>query len=706
MSGAITEEHRRRAERIATIEAQLADEQDQKRRFDLQLQLEVLRSGYHEESQLRRITGQAITAESAESQKQLLDQQIEAVDARLKLVADGADAELRTVKWLNDEIKRLRELQEQQSADPATFSRYEREIKAREAELARITGEQAKKKRDKAGEDLQKMLEDYNRFQEELSIDRLSADEKEIAQLDQKHAEELAKVREQQAKLIAARQLSPIDANTDIGVLQDNQAAQRAALIEKQGAERVAAIREADAEITARLREGRVAHLQEQLAYYDEEIQLAQQRGQDTITLERTRLDILLKLSTTHAHNLILEEAGKWDQLIEEAKKRLAEYDAALQGMGEDPAASAERQLIADRIIALELAKSQAIEDINNARRQRERNERTKETMAERMEYARRIQNVALWADAVAGAVGGMVAIKDANIQMAESMADADGVRTDAEIANINRMKEERRRAALFHIQVQAAAAVASAVSSVMASPIPFPGNLLAAAPAIGTVLGLIAQAKALLAQTGDSQGSANGQTQQAVNPYPVGRRGGRIGRGRFVPAGADGGVLQGPSHENDGLAVINPRTGQQVAEFEGGEAYMLFSKAFTQANQDQLGMLMEASRRGMRLNLGGAPLARPNFDRVSQALSPSFGLGGFFPAGGRSSGPALSMDQTNALLQLIAAKLSPLDDIAQSTGSFPSKLEAQVRLGPRYDRELERWERLKQANSARRSRS
>lgn len=61
------------------------------------------------------------------------------------------------------------------------------------------------------------------------------------------------------------------------------------------------------------------------------------------------------------------------------------------------------------------------------------------------------------------------------------------------------------------------------------------------------------------------------------------------------------GGILRGAAHSSGGIAAIDTATGKKVAEFEGGEAYLLLSKETTQNNADVIAALLESS-----LNEGG----------------------------------------------------------------------------------------------------
>ncbi len=64
--------------------------------------------------------------------------------------------------------------------------------------------------------------------------------------------------------------------------------------------------------------------------------------------------------------------------------------------------------------------------------------------------------------------------------------------------------------------------------------------------------------------------------------------------KNRPVPEFAKGGYLQGPSHAQDGIHMINSQTGAKVGEAEGGE--VILSKRTVKENPDKVGALLHAS--------------------------------------------------------------------------------------------------------------
>ncbi|HRH71417.1 MAG TPA: phage tail tape measure protein, partial [Flavobacteriales bacterium] len=322
----------------------------------------------------------------------------------LKVTADEVVA---TVATYNAKIKALQEEQENASTDKE-YNRIAAEIKRMEALRDRITGgsDKAKAKQEKTAEDLDKLLEEYRSFEGELSRDRLSDDAKELADLDAKHREELEKVKEQQAKLIAAKKLSPIDAQTDIELLGDNQAKERIDLLARQGDARQKVLADQNKKLQEILGDGHNEALQADVAFYDAEIRLAEEQGLDVTALLAKKRDAELALYAANADALIAQETEKYADLITLAKEKLAEYDRALEEQeeaGVDPTAEqlAERQRLSTGILQLESAEAKAIANIRRKLRQEEKAARRGETLEMRQEYVRRLQNFSMVADAV-----------------------------------------------------------------------------------------------------------------------------------------------------------------------------------------------------------------------------------------------------------------------------------------------------------------
>jgi TP901 family phage tail tape measure protein len=81
----------------------------------------------------------------------------------------------------------------------------------------------------------------------------------------------------------------------------------------------------------------------------------------------------------------------------------------------------------------------------------------------------------------------------------------------------------------------------------------------------------------------------------------------------------AKGGILRGPSHAQGGIAAIDTRTGQKVAEMEGDEPYMILSRDTYRNNKGIIDALLDSS-----LNQGGAPILRDGGAFVPNASASS----------------------------------------------------------------------------------
>lgn len=155
----------------------------------------------------------------------------------------------------------------------------------------------------------------------------------------------------------------------------------------------------------------------------------------------------------------------------------------------------------------------------------------------------------------------------------------------------------------LLQIGLSSGVGVAKAIEA--GAGVPWPANIGAIASGIAAVLGGIASAMALFNKVGDVPAPK-------ADPAPT---------LNDVPLGAQGGVLDGSSHDDGGLAVIDNRTGRQVAELEGGEAHAILSKKFVANNADLLPYLFRASASGERLPLVARPIAPLNTAGIAQGL-------------------------------------------------------------------------------------
>jgi hypothetical protein len=85
------------------------------------------------------------------------------------------------------------------------------------------------------------------------------------------------------------------------------------------------------------------------------------------------------------------------------------------------------------------------------------------------------------------------------------------------------------------------------------------------------------------------------------------------------TPQFAKGGIANGPSHADGGIAMVDSRTGRKVGEMEGGEAYMILSKNTTRNNAGIISALLRSSMSG-----GGEPVSW-----AAAGALPKFNLGG-----------------------------------------------------------------------------
>jgi hypothetical protein len=390
----------------------------------------------------------------------------------------------------------------------------------------------AERKRQEASRTLEQMRTDLEAHREAMLQADLTADERDLRQLDVKHANELAKLK---ANSLATHE--------DLMALEAVQAEERANLIEAQGEERLGVYSEIADKIRRATMDAAALELEDELKKWDDLILIAQQYGLDTSALEEARQKAL---------------------------------DAIRQRWRDKENADGEED--ADRLDQLRRQKLQ-----------------------------RMTQQFQLYGQFAAG-VGQLF---DVLRQRAEQEADADGVRTAQEMQRIDALERKRRAAALVQIATSSAAAVAQAVYQ--AQSIPFPGNIAAIAAGVGAVLAGIAQAYALLGNAGSSQTATSTGAGAGSGPSTM-------------PMGAKGGIFDGPSHDNGGLQVWDPSTGRQVAEVEGGEPWMVLSKAFRRNNAGLIPTLLNASATGARVDLGArggifAPAPRFNFTAANEAV-------------------------------------------------------------------------------------
>lgn len=247
------------------------------------------------------------------------------------------------------------------------------------------------------------------------------------------------------------------------------------------------------------------------------------------------------------------------------------------------------------------------------------------------------------------------------------------------------------RALALVQIATSAASAVAKAVDA--AANEPFPLNIAGIATGVGAVLAAIGSAYAAL----------NAAPPTPPPPGGLEEAGERAPRPDNVPLGEQGGIFDGPSHADGGLGVFDNRTGRQVAEVEGGEAWMVLSKAFTRNNANLIPALLAASKTGERISWLAPP---PTLNTGGIAHAMRMEAGGMI--GGRRTvrGTALVNMPTGGddPMPAWAVRLeAQLKELNRTAANWPTRVKAITNLRE-DERDRAEYARLKAKNRVRRS--
>lgn len=709
-----------------------------------------------------------------------------------KAVQAKAEEVVRSVKWLNDQIKAIRDQQENTS-DRTGWLKLEQQAKALEAERDRITGDAARKRSGRTHEDLGSLLEQYRNFQADLTTSQRSAGVRELAELDRKHAEELKRTQDQQQKLIAAKKITPQDAATDMSGLLLRQGQERRALLAKFDAE-VAADHKAAADELLKVEEQLHAQqLAEAVEAADRKLSTLREGTKEYLDALYERDRAQASLDAFAATQALHAETEKWNGVIAEAKRKLEEYDAALAERtavtGEAPTDDelAKRKAMAAQIVALETRMAQLQVSMRKnlaARIDRiegdEHRKRMDRLAAEANRYRERIGQIGEAADSTANTFSSLQ-------QIIETQADADGVRTEKEKRNIESVAQAQKVASAITIAAKAGEAIATAVASASAGD---PYTLAARiAVAVAAVAASIAAAWAAFSKAGNGGGQAGGMTgnpgwdngtstlsgEKGIPQLPgsshaqggldvvdaaTGRRVANIEGGeavinkevasanpqvidalmaaahrsdkrvgpeapvlRALPHYVDGGIFGGSLHADGGNSVVDNRTGKVIAEVEKDEPWMVLSRAFRERNGDMIPTLMEASRKGLRLeHISTTPIPQPNPARVAQAMRIAHMADGGVvhgssaanfandrtnnPGSGPSAGALDGPDLFGALRELVDIQQRVFDqnrellrymgEVNEGVRNYPTKIRAYTVLNKEYDRTTKEWETKK----------
>jgi TP901 family phage tail tape measure protein len=123
------------------------------------------------------------------------------------------------------------------------------------------------------------------------------------------------------------------------------------------------------------------------------------------------------------------------------------------------------------------------------------------------------------------------------------------------------------------------------------------------------------------------------------------------------------GGVFQGASHAEGGIAAIDSRTGQKVAEFEGNEPYMILSRDTYKNNKQVVDALLDSS-----MNRGGAAI---------------FANGGILTPNANASSPITTVvvgNRGNPSVLGFGELLQEVKDMKAILAQMPKELKAYIK--------------------------
>lgn len=444
-------------------------------------------------------------------------------------------------------------------------------------------------KRDAALKAMEALRADMQKLQRDMELDALSADERAIAQLDDKFAEIRRKTLE-----------NAYHTNEDLVALENTYEDARAELLSAQAAERERKAVEARQNALEAVDQAEEEYWQSKLGAEDQEI-----------VVQMQRMEALVEL---------YEQAGLDTQGVVERT------EAAITAIRQKYREQEER----DAIDALK----------------------------------KRIQEQVHVYQAVGSAIGGVNDFLAATYSAQEN--------------NNYQNTVAAKSLGLAQIAISSGVGVANAISS--GAGMPFPANIAAIATGVGAVLSGIAQAVGLLraANVSKPSGPNASPTQPSLENVPLGEK---------------GGIFQGKSHAQGGLAVVDRESGRVEAEVEGGEPWMVLSNNFRRNNPGLIPRLLHASATGERLAASGgifAPAPAFNFARATESMRiMQFAQGGLLNAAAVET--KIDPDGMSAeilrTLQVIAAGIDRVDDGVRTA---PTVLKAEVSLQDLQRRQAE----------------
>lgn len=137
------------------------------------------------------------------------------------------------------------------------------------------------------------------------------------------------------------------------------------------------------------------------------------------------------------------------------------------------------------------------------------------------------------------------------------------------------------------------------------------------------------------------------------------------------IPKGRKGLVIQGPSHEQGGIDMVDTRTNKRIANIEGGEPVMVLSRNTYRNNRDVIDNLIYNSQ-----NRNGAPI-NPAWSSTYSQMSSNF----VQSMSKNSSVGGAGYNMNNELATIMAAMLKEQQKQNEIMAQFPYRFKSTVSL-------------------------
>lgn len=179
------------------------------------------------------------------------------------------------------------------------------------------------------------------------------------------------------------------------------------------------------------------------------------------------------------------------------------------------------------------------------------------------------------------------------------------------------------------------------------------------------------------------------------------------------------GGIAGGSLHSDGGNDVVDTQTGQVIANVEKNEALLVMSRKATEANADLIPMMLAASRKGERFNFLNAPLPKPSPSAmriVHMAQGGMLGMEipvkkqknpGATDSGGEAGSISIDLSGLEKRMDRLIDRTEQVGDkLDQNIAAVERNRNVNFRFNQDYKRASVRWDLLQARNTAKRRRA